>query len=989
MAHDVFTPTPAPSGTDVPGSAEVIYLRRALFVLRGTYFNPIHEAQCPLPPHRWVLTHSRELFSEGITSDGRGVSTIYDNPQMATAPPDAEWELLLVPIFPGFADSDDYATHQEAWIDVDANAWVRATDVRSTNARNHYARFHERRLLRIPLWSSKRKLEMGGGFAAAPPNATSFDTKGTILTSELQPFGTPDDPWEVEVDKGFYRTFVQLRFYDHQAKKEKPLPQGVVLRSFKVMSNQFIGGSSVRLDDGSLFMLHAASKSSLGLNEYRFAAPFFGRFELATGAMGQAADVDPLTYKTHRYLPERWSSTGFEAWLGPKDASADLRKPFSKLRKEGNSKGSPLCFMLDDVVLVRDDKTAASTPSTRICLMDHFLRIREQDSNDEGLVPWSKLEAKFPLRAEEAVFVRGKGLEEMTRVIEYEGRLFELGHEHLASHGGPGIRSGARVGATPKFLTKTGRSDVALIDTRYVEFKYKGTTTKLAHALVYTPCRLVAPKADNQADDKDGKKNKAGTEGIPILEHGLWISSQIWDQTHPAHSKHVQRPGPKKDYVIVPQKGISDGCTLIKVRHHFGARTSENRLEVASTSNDDYMQVKVHPWTGRATAGQEMNLFMKTGTNTNPPKQDPHPEIKRPYYFEYNKATSIPDRIDEVKEAQYVVAHELGHAFGIDDEYVEKYRLNSDLAGEIPQFDPFVSAGNRHPARQFAHDFAGMMNANRHPRLRYSWFVLQNLANNVKASSKDHWWHKEEPFMIRYVAGARTMEFSVPAKDPAFAKSPDPWRDPIRDRVGECTVFLLHLGDDESARGCIIKDAPLIFDEPLDGCVVVSCNFWFEFTSSVGDAEDQWEVMYDQFGRIYYQRNKMPHFIIEGPAGAKSFKKVAILVHPMFETGTNPSRIGTDGSGNAVFATKDKADVEVIVRGHDGKKRLASFGAGPAEVKIRDRKVGHWLMRFAIDPNKHLMSEDNDKIKAADLEPINAWLAKTLGRGLGKIKSLD
>jgi hypothetical protein len=979
MADDVFTPTPAPAGTDVPGSAEVLYLRRALYVLRGTYFNPIEKAQTPLPPHRWVLAHSRALFSEGITADGRGVSTIYDTPQMATAPPNAEWELLLVPIYPGFADSDDYARFEEAWLDVDSNQWVHATEVRSSNSKNPYGRFHERRLMRLPLWSSKRKLEMGGGFAAAPPTAASFETKGIILTSEIQPFGTPSDPWEVEVDKGFFRTFVQLRFYDHQAKKEKPLPQGVLLRSFNSIGNKFLGGSSVRLDDGSIFMQHATTKDKLGANDYRFGAPFFGRFELATGKMGEAADVDAITYKTHRYLPERWCCLGFEGWVGNKDASADIRKPFNKIRKEGDSEGSPLCFLLDDLVLVKDDMMPTAEPSTRICLLDNLMRIRDQDSNGEGLVPWSKLEANFPLRGEEAVFVRGKGLEEMTRLIDYEGRLFEVGHEHSGGRpGGPSL-VGGRAGAAPKHLTSGGRSDLALIDTRYCEVDYQGKTTKLAHAVVYTPCRIVAPPEDDQADGK----NEARTKGVPILEHMLWISAQIWDQKHPAHDEHVQRPGPKKDYALVPENGLSGGCTQIKVRHHFGARTSELRLEVDKTSDDDVVQIKVHPWPGRATMGSEMNLFVKYGDDTKPAKQDPHPEVKRPYSFEYDKASAIPDRIDNVKEAEFVVAHELGHAFGLPDEYMERYRPGNGLAGMLPQFDVATFE------RQFHADFAGMMQGNHHPRLRYPWFVLDNLRFNLDRTSKTHWWHEEGPFMVQYVAGSRTMKYVLPEKAPAFSQRPHVYRHPVEDRVGECKVFLHHLGDDESARGCIIKNAPTIFDKPLDGCIVVACNFWFEFTASVGDAEDQWDAMYEQFGRIYYKRADMPHFIIEGPAGAKTFTKVGVLVRPRFEMAPNPSKLSTDASGNAVFQTKDKADIEVEVRGHGGTERLASFGAGAAVVKIRDSEVGHWLMRFAIDPDKHLTTKDNDPIKAADLDPVNAWVAKALGRGLGKVKSLD
>ncbi|HET6582918.1 MAG TPA: hypothetical protein VFG69_05720, partial [Nannocystaceae bacterium] len=77
MADEVFSPFPAITGDRIPGSAEVIYLQHALFVLRGQFFDPLADADAPLPPHRWAIAHSDTVFAEGTTSDADGVSTIF------------------------------------------------------------------------------------------------------------------------------------------------------------------------------------------------------------------------------------------------------------------------------------------------------------------------------------------------------------------------------------------------------------------------------------------------------------------------------------------------------------------------------------------------------------------------------------------------------------------------------------------------------------------------------------------------------------------------------------------------------------------------------------------------------------------------------------------------------------------------------------------------------------------------------------------------
>ncbi len=94
MPDDVFSPYPAPSSV-APGSAEVLYLERALFVIRGLFFNPLTGDNAPLPPHRWAIVHSETVFAEGTTSDADGFSTIFEPPLAGVELPDSVESVMV------------------------------------------------------------------------------------------------------------------------------------------------------------------------------------------------------------------------------------------------------------------------------------------------------------------------------------------------------------------------------------------------------------------------------------------------------------------------------------------------------------------------------------------------------------------------------------------------------------------------------------------------------------------------------------------------------------------------------------------------------------------------------------------------------------------------------------------------------------------------------------------------------------------------------
>jgi hypothetical protein len=936
MTDEVFSPHPAPP-LSVPGSAEVVYLRAALFVLRGTFHDPIAGEQRPLPPHRWVLVHSETVFSEGKTSDEDGISTIFAPSIPEDMADDATWELWLVPIYPGRIDSDPYAEDGEAWIDVEQHTWATREAVRD----GILSKVTARKLLRVPFWTSTRQATHGG-FDGGPPQAAQWAETGTLSTSELVAFGTRDEPWSIAIDHGWMRTYVQLRYYDFVARQEKPIPQGVVLRAL-AKDGREVGGGSIRLDDGAIYVLHEHPPEMADEFEYLFGANK-AMFELENGKLEAATDFEPEHLETHYLLPSLWSSNDVEAWTGGADASAAVRKPFIELRIAGQDPAEPLCFHLDDAVLTDQFKKPLDAVQERVCILDSNLAIRDQASNDVGLVPWSERTLTSPhLRAEEYVFERGEGIERLTRVFECGGWLYALDLERVSGGNMLGTRAATRVGKSNLFANHDWLAPLKLtlhlVDTRYLRVAVGDASPKLAHLLIYQGFHLDM---------------KTVTKGKSEIEHAMFLSSLQWDQKHPAHD----RPEPRKDYVIVSRRDpLSESSTAVKLRHHFGLRTSAQRLpEFSGSSPDEHAQIFVGE-VGRANMGEHMELFLALTGEKVP--------SSAPFHFGPTPKTAAPDRLDEVADPEFTLAHELGHAIGLPDEYRERWTPVEKGTHKLPRFDQPLNKAH------FAFDFVSFMSANRSPRLRYVWPFARELERLASTERDGHWLKSIVPYQVRY----RDLRYFLPDKL-------DPWTAAHEGPQGRCSLSLYALGDDESSRGPMFTTPPTLFDPPFDGVVVVVCNLWFDFESSfVGKARRHWNLIVDRLGS-YENRASAPKFFIEAPAGAASYLRVPIIIMPRYQYAPAPSQ-----DERRPNETLGDASVEVVVFGGRRAAPNKDLTKTPPRIRVHKSGVGHGLLRFALDPQSQPDDDLRRPLSAADLEPVNRWLASCLGRKPGTIRA--
>ena len=951
-----FFPAPHPDNDVAPGSAEVLHLRRALFVVKGQYFNPLTKKDEPLPPHRWVLFESESgRFSESATSTADGITGIFE-PNTSLIAADAKWELMMIPVIPGKADAVRYAAIGQVYLDIKNNTWVDSPDFRRATGFNFVPEptIANVPMMLYPLWSTARHAERGCGFRAPlPPSGSEFAETGFLKTSELKPHGTVSKPWVLQLDEDYLRLFVQLRFYDFVQKLERPIGRGIILQSNDKLG---FGASSVMLPGGTFFVMHPSATLDPETFRYEFRLPKNARMPLKTNVI--EADTTELgieNIETHYLLPQRWRSSGHEAWEGIQDASAAIRKPFPATFASGHSEARALCFHLDDVVIAKDHENTLDPVSDRAAIFDSMLRLKKPASNAVGPLPFStqKLQGKY-LRAEEWFFERGKGLEHRTRVIEHEGEVLDIAEERYVGFQKLRDFEGCRA-AMPLRRESLDLSLVGLVDSRYLDFTYDGKKGKLAHLLVWNSALITYV-----GDPGDNENVEERTETL------MSACAKVWTGEHPAFPSKGDEI--QKDYAIVARSGLAAGGTIIKPRFHFAIRKSKTALRVplpTRISRPANSEIHVFMAEGRASGGDPMELYLKFNLVDHEPDGDPPVVDVLEYEF---RGRTVRDRFEEYPGRESTLAHELGHWMDLPDEYLEPIRHgDDDLDGKVFRFS------QTQEVKPLFLDDSAMMQGSQNPRLRY----IDEFYQRVFDSSQNPPWHTTDgPFIPIYAGERETLRFIIPRQHARFNGRPRCWHNPLRFPMTRGRGFLFPMGTDESNKGPLFTPPGSGFlPRAFDGVAVFQTKIWFDFADDVGSLESKWDVMHE-WAKQWFDRATHPRFLVNWD-GEDSFRRVGIVLQPLFEFGPIPSEAGTP----PVKETDRNADILVHI--HDGDPGQQK----PGSVRIDEDDLNHDLMRFALNDTIATATLQGAPLGIGDLFHFHAALSTALGRSMGTIEA--
>lgn len=1001
---DVLTPGPkrldGSGGLGASGArTPVVPLAAAAQVLRGTYFNPLRAVkpeETPLPPHQWELHTVRDQAADPLivvkgtrSSQSTGISTIINGKKLREARPDQKWFLILRPdISEEQLEGISAPGLREIWIDLEKNQWVLPQG---------FPVVEKRKLLRLPLWRSNWKARLGG---LSPRRrlgdhiSADYAMTGEVTTAEiLKPFSTPADPWEIQVDVSWFRTFLQFHFYDHTQGKSVPVPPGLCVKilgkkldfaTLQTVNGRVGGGTSID-DHGTIYVLHERTTEQSSDAEIFFEDP--AGLVLSVDLSGKPPSPgakDTRLRRQHpssvparpdeRYiLPDSWHSHGMEARVGsgPRKKWHELRPtPLGAPvpRSLDTSRSNPLIFHFDDTILVHATKGPVGVPrGSRITLFDRALAFRQP--MDPVLQPlWSgKLDENY-LRAEEVIVGDAQPWQRLTFVIDLEGEFFVLRDARVNGALGVTPCIGARkavahavedpigdfLAGNPRF-DGGGTTKLMLIPDAYpgpytneAEGAFLGShpTASFCHLLVYVPIKVIA-------DPTDPSVTPANLTAVHAF---LMQAAERWDQAHPTNGA-----ADKKDYVVVPRRGVKNGSRIVKLRHYFGLRFDGGEKLTVSACNTN--QINGVPFNRSFVSDHTLSLIVG---GAGPDASD--------------KAT--PDS-DGLALPWFTLAHEFGHVMGLPDEYLETLaasRLALDTLTE-PRVPRFAQA---HDAYPFYGDRCSVMNNNQLPRLRYVWHHVTFLNQEARSQMP------EGPYVTTYASfkGGTTHEMPDGGKE-------HPWKEITKKRASgdKATLVLFKLGDDESSLEKIFPRPTKNKTDPgawLNAVVVVRTLIWFNFVPSAAgdfpsDAE-RWKMVRAFYSRIYTSdREPMLRFFIGGPSAAK-LPRIGLIFEPRIEFGPDPNPKSGWAPPNM---TESDADLVVDVI-------FQNPGAGPPAPRVPPAStppvkpprfevnrgdVGLSILRFALDiaPSAPSTTPDNGPLVASELNEIVRRVEEMLG----------
>ena len=726
--------------------------------------------------------------------------------------------------------------------------------------------------------------------------------------------------------KDLTSTVYHLKFVYNDRTKNKtlPVPKGLTINAYKDDTTQI---STVTAYENGIYKVKvqfdkSETPDTLRDFHFRFETDSFYVFtkdnasgtqpvikkgadiltEKSISKMEELAFAEQLKYYD---LPKKWSSknywTRYDGDMNKGDTFEKVMKDKAKLNPFGQNitkPDKPLIFSLDDIVLV----TSSLDP---IPWLERYrftaFNMNFTINNADGDKPFltkSKVKNNFFLES-----VVGNNV----RAMAVNSVFYDTYNKRTEKGSIIGARAGVKedsdVHVPSGEIKEPMVSGAGNLELHYFTNCQDAADKPVSILLIYWSCIFQKGTGVSDADVNN------------FLKHGMTNSKARWEE---------------KGYTIIPKEDPSNKSISVIPKTFLEARDILPYKCVVTVNRPG----------GRANMGLTAANF-KT-------------HIYQP------SGTAVTE--DGKNFKPFTMAHEVGHAIGLDDEYIESISQDNKWNPVLPQFKQY------YPGMPYSFDAYSMMESNKVPRLRQFWYFARwmNEKNEVKTLTGN------TVFQVDYKSGKK---FTYYLKDkyknfytPAYKEN-----NATNGSSGKFGLYLYKIGKDESTEYAVSGQKD--FDSILVVVVKMQCFFKKGIIARWSNNEKLDHLR--NFQRSI--KNNLNNKMYMECSSENDFKKtyISLVPHYLFESSSEPGHFKI--TFEAAVAKGTMRDPDYFKSGFTSN----TFIVDEYQGSISTFRYMLGLSPYTIKKGTFSNSKKSiETISANDLKFLGTWVTTKRGKGL-------